>query len=61
MEEDERDEGGELEEEQEEEEGEGEGRFCCGQEHNSRAVREREGRGRRTTKATAVGQWSPRT
>ena len=42
-EEDERDEGGEGEEEQEEEEGEGEGRFCLGQEHDSRAAREREG------------------
>ena len=42
-EEDERDEGGEGEEEQEEEEGEGEGRFCLGQEHDSRAVRELEG------------------
>ena len=39
----ERDEGGEGEEEQEEEEGEGERRFCLGQEHDSRAVREREG------------------
>ena len=42
-EEDERDEGGEGEEGQEEEEGEGERRFCLGQEHDSRAVREREG------------------
>ena len=42
-EEDERDEGGEGEEEQEGEEGEGEGRFCLGQEHDSRAVREPEG------------------
>ena len=42
-EEDERDEGGEGEEEHEEEEGEGEGRFCLGQEHDSRAIREREG------------------
>ena len=38
----ERDEGGEGGEEQEEEEGEGEGRFCLGQGHDSRAVRERE-------------------
>ena len=36
-------EGGEGEEEEEEEEGEWEGRFCLGQEHDSRAVREREG------------------
>ena len=42
-EEDARDEGGEGQEEQEEEEGEGERRFCLGQEHDSRAVREREG------------------
>ena len=42
-EEDERDEGGEGEEGQEEEEGEGERHFCLGQEHDSRAVREREG------------------
>ena len=42
-EEDERDEGGEGEEGQEEEEGEGERRFCLGQEHDSRAAREREG------------------
>ena len=42
-EEDERDEGGEGEEGQEEEEGNGERRFCLGQEHDSRAVREREG------------------
>ena len=41
-EEDEREEGGEGEEE-EEEEGEGEGCFCLGQEHDNRAVREREG------------------
>ena len=40
-EEDERDEGGEGEEGQEEEEGER--RFCLGQEHDSRAVKEREG------------------
>ena len=31
------------EEEEEEGEGEGEGRFCLRQEHDSRAVREREG------------------
>ena len=42
-EEDKRDEGGEGEAEQQEEEGEGEGRFCLGQEHDSRAVRGREG------------------
>ena len=42
-EEDEREEGGEGEEEEEEEEGEGEGRFCLGQKHDCRAVREREG------------------
>ena len=47
-EEDERDEGGEGEEKQEEEEGEGEGRFCLGQEHDSKAVRERE-----------VSEWPP--
>ena len=41
-EEDERDEGGEAEEEQEEEEGEGERRFCLGQAHDSRAIREQE-------------------
>ena len=42
-EEDGRDEGGEGEEGQGEEEGEGERCFCLGHEHDSRAVREREG------------------
>ena len=46
--EDEREEGGEGEEEEEEKEGQGEGRFCIGQEHDTRAVREREG-----------GEWPP--